>query len=224
MRLLLVEDSARLQRSLRQGLRQRGFAVDAALDGVDGLWYATEHDYDVIILDWMLPTMDGPSFLRELRARGKNTHVLMLSAKHDVEDRVHGLNVGADDYLTKPFAFDELCARIEALLRRRYGAKDPTLRFGAIELDVPARAVRVAGKPLDITPRELGVLELLLYRQGSVVSRQEILDHLYDFDDDIASNMVEVLMHTLRRKLRLAGAGDPIRNRRGHGYLLAEGD
>jgi len=220
MRLLLVEDSPRLQRSLGQGLRQRGFAVDSALDGIEGLWFATEHDYDVIILDWMLPKMDGPAVLAELRARGKTTHVLMLSAKQEVAERVQGLNAGADDYLTKPFSFDELCARLDALLRRRYDAKSPTLRWGPIELDAPQRAVRVAGRPLDVTPRELGVLELLLYRQGSVVSRQEILDHLYSFEDDIASNMVEVLVHTLRRKLRQAGAGDPIRNRRGLGYTL----
>lgn len=222
MKLLLVEDSERLQRSLSRGLRGRGYAVDATRDGAEGLWYATEHDYDAIILDWMLPGLDGPAFLQALRARGRRTPVLMLSAKQEIPDRVQGLRSGADDYLVKPFAFDELCARLEALIRRRYDVREPVLRFGPLELDVPARRVRVQGREVDLTPRELGVLELLLYRQGSVVSRREILEHLYEADEDIASNMVEVLMHTLRRKLRTAGADDPIRNRRGVGYQLVE--
>ncbi|MEO8505192.1 MAG: response regulator transcription factor [Acidobacteriota bacterium] len=222
MKVLLVEDSPRLQRSIAHGLRSAGFAVDVAGDGNEGLWYATENDYDVIVLDWMLPGLDGLGVLRELRARGKRAHVLMLSAKSLVGDRVLALDHGADDYLSKPFSFEELCARVRALVRRVYGTKSPLLQVGRLALDMAARQASVSGHPLELTPRELGVLELLLSRQQAVVARQEILDHLYEFNDEVSSNMVEVLIYTLRRKLRQAGAGNPIHTRRGQGYLLVD--
>ncbi|HVR97082.1 MAG TPA: response regulator transcription factor [Thermoanaerobaculia bacterium] len=221
MRLLLIEDSARLCATLSQGLRQAGYAVDTAQDGHEGLWLATENSYDVIILDLMLPGIDGLSVLRSLRERGRSTHVLILSAKDMVEDRVQGLSLGADDYLTKPFSFDELCARVQALLRRSYGAKSPILHLGGLEIDTLSRQVSCQGREVRLTPREYGVLEVLALRCGSVVSRRELWEHLYEFEDETSSNVVDVLVCSLRKKLG-SGVADVIQTRRGRGYILVE--
>src|SRR3954451_13167927 len=180
MRVLLVEDSERLQRSLGTGLRKSGFAVDVAGDGTNGLWFARSNDYDVIVLDLMLPGMDGLTVLRELRAAGRDTHVLVLTARDAVEDRVIGLSAGADDYLVKPFAFEELVARIRALARRRHGAKNPVLTVGELKIDTAARTATTSGRAVELSPREYALLEYLALRHGSVVSRTEIESHIYD--------------------------------------------
>jgi DNA-binding response OmpR family regulator len=221
MRLLLVEDSDRLRRWLSRGLRREGYAVDVAADGQEGLWSASENTYDVIILDLMLPGIDGMTILRTLRERGNATHVLILSAKDMVEDRIEGLSLGADDYLVKPFSFAELCARIKALVRRSYGTKSPVLHVGELTMDTSSQQVQHSGQPLSLTPREYGLMELLVRRAGEVVSRREMWEHLYEFDSVTASNVIEVMVCSLRRKL--GPGGDLIKTRRGKGYFIDRG-
>jgi DNA-binding response OmpR family regulator len=223
MRLLLIEDSARLRVTLERGLRKAGYAVDVAPDGREGLWLAMENEYDVIVLDLMLPEIDGLTVLRTLREKGKPTHVLILSAKDMVEDRVQGLRLGADDYMVKPFSFDELCARLEALVRRAYHAKNPVVRVGELEMNTVARQAWYAGRQIDITPREYGLLEILVLRAGEVVSRRDLWEHLYAFDCEAGSNIVDVLVCSLRKKLN---PGDPqrlVKTRRGLGYVIEAG-
>jgi two-component system copper resistance phosphate regulon response regulator CusR len=220
MRLLLIEDSARLRSTLQKGLSRAGYAVDTAQDGREGLWLATENEYDVIVLDLMLPEIDGLTVLGRLRARGKATHVLILSAKDQVEDRVRGLSSGADDYLVKPFSFDELCARLQALVRRSYQAKNPLIQIGNLEINTAIRRVTHAGREVNVTPREYSLLEILVLRAGEIVSRRDLRERIYDFDSEAASNVVDVLIHSLRKKL---DPGDPqsvIKTRRGLGYLI----
>ncbi len=190
MKVLLVEDSKRLCLALGAGLRKAGLAVDIATDGQEGLYLAQSGDYDVIVLDLMLPKLDGLSLLRTLRNGGDQTHVLILTARDAVEDRVKGLRAGADDYLPKPFDFDELLARIEALVRRRYGTKDPAIRIGGLELNTATRAVSCNGQAVALAPREYALLEYLAVRTGEVVSRTEIEEHIYD---DIVSPMSNVV-------------------------------
>src|SRR5579864_8504571 len=188
MRLLLVEDSEWLRRSVGGGLRKAGYAVDVVGDGEEALRTARANDYDVIVLDLMLPGRDGLSVLEGLRAEGKQTHVLVLTATDTVEDRVRGLQTGADDYLVKPFAFDELLARVQALLRRRHGVRNPLIRVRHLEIDTSARAVVVAGDAGSLAPREYALLEYLARRKGAVVSRAEIERHIYDGTAELMSN------------------------------------
>lgn len=218
MRLLLIEDSDRLRGTLERGLRKAGYAVDSARDGRDGLWLATENEYDVVILDLMLPEVDGLTVLRTLRENGRTTHVLILSARDMVEDRVQGLRMGADDYLIKPFSFDELCARLEALIRRSYQAKNPVIRIGGLEVSTVTRQVWYAGREVRVTPGEYSVLELLVLRAGRVVSRRDLWEHLYAFDSEPGSNLVDVLIYSLRKKLD--GPQGLIKTRRGEGYVI----
>jgi DNA-binding response OmpR family regulator len=220
MKLLLVEDSARLRHALQTGLQRAGYAVDLAKDGREGLWLATENEYDVIVLDLMLPEIDGLTVLQELRARGRSTHVLILSAKDLVQDRVQGLRLGADDYLVKPFSFDELCARLEALVRRAYGAKNPLLRKGPLVLNTAARSVAHGGRAVKLTPREYSLLEILMLRAGEAVSRRELWERLSQFDSEATSNVVDVLVCSLRRKLDPDRPHGLIKTRRGYGYLI----
>jgi two-component system OmpR family response regulator len=221
MRLLLIEDSERLRRSLTVGLQRAGFTLDATGDGNEGLWFAREFDYDVILLDLMLPGLDGWSLLRQLRQEGRSAHVLILSARSEVEDRVIGLDLGADDYLPKPFSFEELLARIRALIRRGYGTKSPRLSAGPVEMDTTLRKVSLAGEALDLTPREYTLLELFLRRKGAVVTRKEIAENLYGFEAEPASNAIDALVYTLRRKLKPHGDA-LIQSRRGFGYGIVE--
>lgn len=220
MKLLLIEDSERLRRTLGAGLRKSGFAVDLAADGASGLALAQSQSYDLIVLDLMLPKLGGLELLKRVRASGSGVHVLILSARDRTDDRVRGLNIGADDYLVKPFAFDELLARINALVRRRYGSKRPTVTIGEVELDTNARLVRVAGSVVPLTRLEYRLLELLMLRRGRVHSREQIFDHLYDIDSDCSSNRVEVLMYSLRRKLQCGQSPELIVTRRGQGYVI----
>ena len=220
MKLLLIEDSIRLRSTLGKGLSKAGYAVDTAKDGREGLWFATENEYDVIVLDLMLPEIDGLTLLGELRRRGKATHVLILSARDLVEDRIQGLSRGADDYLVKPFSFDELCARLQALVRRSYQAKNPLIRIGELEINTAARRVTYAGRLVSLTPREYSLLEILVLRAGEVVSRQALWDHLYTFDSEAASNVVDVLIYSLRKKLDPQDPQSVVKTRRGLGYLI----
>lgn len=223
MRVLVVEDSPRLQRTLELALRRTGYAVDVAGDGDEGLWLAAEGQYDAIVLDLMLPRRDGLSLLTELRRRGKAVHVLLLTALDTVADRVQGLQAGADDYLVKPFALEELLARVQALCRRAYGTKQPRLVIADLEIDTVARGVRRAGLPLELTAREYLLLEYLAHRRGHIVSRPEIEEHIYGGEVDPMSNVVDSAICSLRKKLTAAGAVPLIHTRRGLGYLLAAG-
>jgi DNA-binding response OmpR family regulator len=218
--LLLIEDYPLLQKTLAKGLREEGFAVDVAGDGEEGLWYAQTGDYDVVILDLMLPKLDGLTVLRRLREDGRSTHVIILTAKDRVEDRVLGLDLGADDYLVKPFAMDELLARVRALIRRRYEAKAPSIQMADLAIDTVRRTATRAGEPLHLTPREYGLLEFLALQPGRTVSRTEIREHLYDFDGEADSNVVDVCVARLRKKLEHGGRPRLIHTRRGFGYVL----
>lgn len=226
MHLLLVEDSRRLQESLTAGLQRSGYAVDVAGDGEAALRYARHNPYDVIILDLMIPKVDGLTVLRTLRKEGNQTHVLVLTARGSVNDRVHGLRDGADDYLSKPFSFDELLARTEALIRRSYRAKNPLITIGPLAIDTTARTVLRDGAPVRLSKREYALLEYLAYRKGQIVDRRQIEDHLYGERNLPMSNAVDRVVCTLRRKIGSAGAASEEREdgllatRRGLGYVL----
>lgn len=217
MRVLLVEDSPRFRRSITEALTHSGYAVDSTGDGAEGLWFATEHDYDAIILDLMLPGLDGLTLLQKLRRTGRRAHVLILTARASIEDRVRGLQLGADDYLVKPFALEELLARVQALCRRRYGEKNPRIQLGEMELDTSARRVTRHGRPVELTSLEYLLLDYLAHRRGEVVSRPEIEAHLYREEADLASNVIDVTIYKLRKKL---GGAARIETRRGLGYIL----
>ena len=220
MKVLLVEDSARLQMSVGRALRKAGYALDVIGNGEDGLWQAESNDYDVIVLDIMLPKLDGLSLLRQLRQKGKGTHVLLLTARDTVEDRVQGLQLGADDYLVKPFALEELLARVEALCRRAYGSKQTRLIIADLEIDTVAKEVFRAGNPVKLKPREYLLLEYLARRSGQVVTRDEIEAHIYDDSVDPMSNVVESAVCSLRKKISAPNPAPLIHTRHGLGYVL----
>ena len=220
MRLLLVEDSPRLQRSVATALRRSGYAVDLAGDGEEALWLAESNRYDLVLLDRMLPKLDGLEVLRRLRAAGRDTHVLLLTARDSVADRVEGLGAGADDYLVKPFALEELLARVHALCRRAYGTKSPVLAVADLEIDTLARTARRAGQPVELTSREYQLLEYLARRAGQVVSRSEIEEHIYDGQVDPMSNVVDSAICVVRKKIAAANDAPLIHTRRGQGYVL----
>lgn len=224
MRVLVVEDYQVIRDGLVEGLKREGFAVDATGDGNEGKWFAETNDYDLILLDLMLPGCDGLEILRRLRAAGKLAPVLLLTARDDVADRVRGLDLGADDYLVKPFAIAELLARVRALIRRRYGARNPLLTIDDLEIDTSARTVQRAKHTIALTPREYALLELLALKAGQVVGRSEIWEHLYAFADDSSSNVVEATVLRLRRKISPEGTRPLLHTRRGFGYLLAAED
>ncbi|MBL7189395.1 MAG: response regulator transcription factor [Phycisphaerae bacterium] len=223
MRLLLVEDYRPLNQSLTKGLNEAGFAVDSTRDGKEGLWYAMSNEYDVIILDIMLPGMDGLEILKKIRSRGKKSHVLILTAKDTLEDRVAGLDLGADDYLVKPFAFEELVARVRALLRRSYGEKNPCVRVRDLKIDLNTKRVWRGREEITLTPREYALLEYLAMRAGQTISRTDIWEHIYEFRSSASSNVVDVYIGYLRRKLDRSNKPDLIRTVRGLGYRLGAG-
>jgi two-component system OmpR family response regulator len=221
MRVLVAEDHAPLARSLANGLREEGFAVDLTGTGDDALRLAQNNPYDCIVLDVMLPGRDGWSVVRELRREGSRSPILLLTARDAVEDRVKGLNLGADDYLVKPFAWDELLARVQALVRRGVGQTAPTLHVGDLEINTAGKTVRRAGKSIVLTAKEYALLEYLAQRQGQVVSRNDIWDHLHDQVDQASSNVVDVYIGYLRTKIDREHPVKLIQTRRGFGYVLS---
>ena len=220
MKLLLAEDSARLSAALVAGFRDESFAVDHAADGRSALQYLSTHEYDVLILDLMLPRVPGLEVLRALRAAQTPTRVLVLSARDQVEDRVTALNLGADDYLLKPFDFAELKARVLALLRRRYGEVSSKLSVGELTLDTNARVASLAGAPLPLTPKEYALLETLLRHRGRSFTRAALFERLYDGMSEASDRVIEVMVSTLRTKLDKAGLPALIETRRGFGYRV----
>lgn len=230
MRLLLIEDSVRLRASLKDGLTASGFAIDAVGDATEGLAYARATAYDAIVLDLMLPGMDGLEMLRRFRAVGGQTPVLILSARDRVEQRVEALRTGADDYLTKPFSFDELLARIEALCRRVRGVVANTICIRGVTLNLAAKQFVMAGAGgadggvVALPPREYAVLEYLFLNAGRVVSRAELEEHVYAADKQVWSNAVDSAIAAIRKKLGDAGCGGLIETRRGQGYLVPDRD
>ena len=220
MRLLVVEDDARLAAVLRQGLSEHGFTVDAASEGAAGLALAVSNDYDAILLDVMLPGKNGFDVLRELRQRGRRAPVLMLTARSSVEDRVQGLDLGADDYLLKPFDFSELLARVRAITRRPAVEPVTVLKVADLEMDPQRREVRRSGALLDLTAKELALLEYLLRKKGAVVTRGMILDQVWGLDYEGGSNLVEVYINYLRRKVDQPFEPKLIHTIRGTGYAL----
>ena len=223
MRLLVIEDFSPLREALVQGLTESGFAVDAADNGEDGLRYARVTAYDVIVLDLMLPGIDGLSLLTTLRQAHHPARVLVLTARDTPQDRVRGLNLGADDYLIKPFDFAELVARVRALIRRKYAQPSATIRVGNVAIDTAARDVRLANKRVELSAREYALLEFLALNLGRVVTRTEIWRHVYDFNASIESNVVDVYVGMLRKKLERPDGPRLIHTRRGLGYMLRDG-
>jgi two-component system copper resistance phosphate regulon response regulator CusR len=220
MRVLVVDDSQRLRRTLAAGLRSQAMTVETAADGDEALAMLDNGPFDVIVLDLMMPGLSGFHVLRELRRRGRSERVLVLSALDEVQDRVEALDLGADDYLVKPFAFDEVRARIVALARRRYHETSPTLTVGTLKVDTALREASVGSSRLSLTPREYGLLELLIRQRGRVLSRGSIFQQLYASDSDASDAVIEVLMSTLRAKLARAGLPQLIETRRGFGYVV----
>jgi len=220
MRVLLIEDHKPLVRALRQGLEEEGFAVDVAQDGEEGNFKALTGTYDIIILDVMLPKRDGLSLLKEWREKGIETHVLLLTARDTTEDKVKGLDLGADDHLAKPFRIEELLARLRALVRRAHHAKDPVLRIRDLEIDTSARVARRSGKVIHLTPREYALLHFLALHRGRVVTRSMIWEHLYDEHDENTSNVVDVYIRYLRNKVDKDFEPHLILTRWGEGYML----
>jgi len=216
MRILLVEDEVDLARVIRHTLEEEGHACDWAAEGESALHEALTGAHDVIVLDLMLPIIDGLTVLGALRDAGRATPVLILTARDAVEDRVRGLDAGADDYLTKPFSLDELLARIRALIRRSEAKVHPRLEIGDVHIDTAAHSVERAGRPVPLTGKEYALLELLAFRQGILVDRSTLFEHLYADDDEVTSNLLDVYIANLRRKL----GKDLIRTRRGEGYII----
>lgn len=222
MRVLVVEDEVRLALLLKRGLEEEGYAVDTSGDGAEALWHATETEYDAIVLDIMLPSMDGLEVTRRLRAEGRWTPVLLLTARDAISDRVVGLDAGADDYLVKPFSFAELAARVRALVRRGRVERPTVLEAGDLRLD-PARRRAWRGEvELDLSPKEFALLELFLSHPGEVLTRTRILEHVWDFAYDPASNVVDQYVGYLRRKIDRPFGRDDLETVRGAGYRLRE--
>ena len=221
MRLLLVEDEARVARFIARGLREQAYAVDLAADGEDALYQAAVNTYDAIILDVMIPKKDGFSVCRELRAAGSRVPVLMLTARDAVEDRINGLDTGADDYLTKPFEFGELLARLRALLRRGGELIPTVIHIADLLIDTRGQQARRAGRNVNLTTKEYALLEYLARNAGRVVGREEIAEHVWDETFDPFSNLIEVYINRLRRKVDEPFGRPLIHTRRGAGYVLS---
>ena len=221
MRILVVEDEVSLQEQLTKHLKQQGFAVDAAGDGEEGLYYGREYDYDAAVIDLGLPKLDGIDLIGQLRSENRSFPVLVLTARGHWQDKVAGLEAGADDYLAKPFQMEELMARLNALIRRAAGYASPVLTHGALRLDTGKKEVRVDERAVELTAYEYKVLEYLMLNPDRVVSKMELTDHLYDQDFDRDSNVIEVFVGRLRKKISPV---DLIRTVRGQGYrFIADG-
>ncbi len=221
MRVLVVEDEKTLAQQLKERLEGDGMVVDLAVDGREGLYYGEEYDYDVAVVDLGLPELDGVSLIERLRSGERRYPILILTARDSWQDKVGGLEAGADDYLAKPFHYEELLARLRALVRRASGFASPVLRLGSIELDTVAKEVKVGGGRIDLTAYEYNLLEYLMLHPNKVVSKTELTEHLYAQDFERDSNVIEVFVGRLRRKLDPDGELRPIATIRGQGYRLA---
>ena len=222
MRVLIIEDERKLSNILRKGLIEEGFATDQAFDGEEGQYLAESESYDLIILDVMLPKINGLDVCRSLRNKKITTPILMLTAKTTVEDKVEGLNVGADDYLSKPFAFTELKARLQALLRRSHNQTQTTLQVEDLEVDPVKHTVKRENKTIFLTPKEFSILEFLLRHQGEVVTRTQITEHVWDYNFDALSNVVDVFVATLRKKIDSGFKSKIIQTVHGVGYKIGK--
>jgi len=222
MRLLVVEDEKKVSGFIKKGLQEEGYAVDVAFDGKTGLQMAMDRVHDLIVLDINLPGMDGLSVLRELRTGRVSTPVLLLTVRANIEDKVLGLDAGADDYLTKPFAFQELVARVRALLRRQTEAKLPVLRFADLTLDPARRTVLRGGKKIDLTTKEYALLDYFIRNPGRVLTRTMIAEHVWDYNFDSMTNIIDVYVNYLRRKIDSDREHKLIHTVRGVGYVLKE--
>jgi len=222
MKILLVEDYVPLRTSIAQVIRESGHHVDETGDGLDAMHLAVKNNYVLAIVDVMLPGADGLEVLREIRRSQKETAVLIITARDSVEDRVKGLDAGADDYLVKPFSMDELTARVRALLRRANQVRDPMLKVGDLELDTKRRSAIRGGVELELTSKEYALLELLMLRSGQIVTRSDVWEQLYDFDQEMESNVIDVFVAYLRKKVERPGLPKLIHTRRGQGYLMEE--
>lgn len=222
MRCLLIEDYPPLRRNIEECLVEEGFIVDSSATGDEGLWFATNHPYDAIVLDIMLPKVDGLTILKKLRDLQDKTPVIIISARDSVNQRVDGLNIGADDYLVKPFALVELVARIRAMVRRRYDRDSHRIRVADLEIDCQLKQVTRSGNEISLTRREYHLLEYLAYRAGEPVSRTDIWEHVYQDQGGGSSNAVDVYIGYLRKKINEGGKPDLIHTRRGHGYVLTD--
>jgi two-component system response regulator PhoP len=220
MRLLLVEDELQLREQLQRELQAEGFAVDAAADGREGLFLAREYNYDLAIIDLGLPEIDGMTVVQSIRSEGKTWPILILTARGSWQDKVEGLDAGADDYLVKPFHVPELMARLNALLRRSAGVASPQIVRDELVLDLRAKSVSLAGEPVELTAYEYKVLEYLLTNPGKVVSKAELTEHIYDQDFDRDSNVIEVFIGRLRKKID-TGPNKLIETLRGQGYRIS---
>jgi DNA-binding response OmpR family regulator len=221
MRILLVEDEKRLAGVIQKGLVENGFAVDVAFDGEDGVFLAESESYDLIVLDWMLPKKDGLSVCRELRAKNIKVPILMLTAKSNLEDKVTGLDTGADDYLTKPFAFLELRSRINALIRRSTPDSSPILEIDNLTLDPLTHVIKRGVKDIKVTPKEFSVLEFLMRHKGEVVTRTMITEHVWDYNFEGMSNVIDVFVASLRRKIDKSEKTKLIHTIHGVGYRIS---
>jgi len=222
MKLLLVEDMIYLRDSIATGLRRGGYAVDIAIDGEEGLFMAESGEYDVLILDIMLPKLNGLELLEQYRAKGGDSLALMLTAKDTLKDKVLGLKTGADDYLVKPFAMEELEARVEALCRRCYGIRQTVIESPGLKIDLATKEARMKGEPIPFKPREYRILEYLAMRRGEVVSRMEIESKIYGDTDEVRSNTIESAISSIRRKLSGLDGNCPIETRVGLGYIFVD--
>lgn len=220
MRVLIAEDEKKIADFIKRGLKEEGYAADVAHTGPEALTLAEENPYDLLLLDVMLPGLDGVAVCSRLRAAGFSAPILMLTAKDRVEDKVKGLDSGANDYLTKPFAFEELLARVRALLRAKPGEPSSLLRAGEIELDLAAHKVRLAGKELDLSAREFSLLEYLVRNKDRIVTRTMIAEHVWDINFDTGTNVIDVYINYLRRKLEKNNSKKLIQTVRGKGYQL----
>ena len=220
MRVLVIEDYEPIRSGVAEGLREAGFAVDVSANGETGLWYALNNPYDVIVLDIMLPDVDGLSILKRIRAQKLDVNILLLTAKDTPQDRITGLEQGADDYLVKPFVFQELLARVRALVRRKYESKDPVIRIGDLAIDTNTREVRRGDRVIHLSPREYTLLAFLAHRTGQLVTRSDVWEHVYEFNSEAGSNVVDVFIGRLRRKIECEGCPKLIHTRWGQGYTL----
>ncbi|MCE5195407.1 MAG: response regulator transcription factor [Nitrospiraceae bacterium] len=221
MRLLIIEDEQNLANILKRGFAENGFTVELSFDGEEGLYMAENYTYDAVLLDIMLPSIDGITILKTLRSKGYNTPILMLTAKGEVDDRIHGLNTGADDYIPKPFDFSELLARVRSAIRRDKGTVSPYIEAGDLIINTNSRTVKRAGKEIKLSAKEYNLLEYLVSQKNRVISRTEIIDHIYDSEFDLDSNIVDVFVNYLRNKIDKGFDKKLIKTVRGAGYVLS---